>query len=380
MRGKTILPGATIGILGGGQLGRMTAIEAKKMGYDVICLDPTPCSPCGQVSDAQIVAPLDDLEAATSLAERCDVLIYEFENISVPMVQELEKKYYLPQKSRILTIAQDRQEEKEQIKKAGFPVAPFYNLDNLADLERAVAELGYPCILKTARGGYDGKGQIEINDEESYLLAKEAVSSNNRKWVLEKKISFVQEVSAIVARKETGEITVFPVAENIHRDKILYISVVPPRISPQIESQAIEIASEMAKTFQVVGLLAVEFFVTEQGIMVNEIAPRPHNSGHYTWEACYVSQFEQFVRAVCNLPFGSNKLLTPVVMVNILGENLSCVKDNMFAFTDNIKVHLYGKHGAPAPKRKMGHLIVKTDHPGQAIEWVNELFRKSVSK
>ena len=378
MKGKTILPGATIGILGGGQLGRMTAIEAKKMGYDVICLDPTPCSPCGQVSDDQIVASLDDLESATRLAERCDVLIYEFENISVPMIKELEKKYHLPQKSRILTIAQDRQKEKEQIKKAGFPVVPFCNLNNLTELEKALAGLKYPCILKTARGGYDGKGQIEIDDEESCLLAKEAVSSNKLKWVLEKKIFFVQEVSAIVARKETGEITVFPVVENIHRDKILYISIVPPRISPQIELQAIEIASEMAKTFQVVGLLVVEFFVTNQGIIVNEIAPRPHNSGHYTWEACYVSQFEQFVRAVCSLPFGSNELLTPVVMINILGENLSCVKDNMFAFTDNIKVHLYGKHGAPAPKRKMGHLIIKTDRPGQAIGWVEELFSKSV--
>lgn len=374
MPAQIVLPGATIGILGGGQLGRMTAIEAKKMGYDVVCLDPAPDSPCGQVADDRIVAPLDDLAAAISLAERSDVLIYEFENIDIQIVEELEKKYNLPQKSRILGIAQNRTAEKTELQKAGFPVAPFRIVGNIAELGQGVAELGYPCVLKTARGGYDGKGQMVLNDAGDLITAGKMLSSARREWVLEKKIAFTHEVSVIVARKENGAMAAFPVAENIHRENILYMSVVPARVSAQVEQEAIALTEGIAARFEVVGLLAVEFFVTPQGLLVNELAPRPHNSGHYTWDACYTSQFEQFIRAVCGLPLGNTRLMTPVVMVNILGADLPRVLEKMPDFTADIKIHIYGKRGHPEPKRKMGHLTITSDCPDQAVQLISKIF------
>lgn len=374
MTGDVVIPGATIGILGGGQLGRMIAVEGKKMGYDVICLDPTPGSPCGQVADDQIVAPLDDMDAAVRLAERADVLVYEFENIDVRVVEELEKKYYLPQKSRILAIAQNRSEEKNQLRQAGFPVAPFYIVKSPEELDEGIAELGYSCVLKTSRGGYDGKGQLVISNVEQFEIAKEMVQSEKREWVLEKYISFAHEVSVIVARRKTGELAAYPVAENIHRENILHMTVVPARVSPRVQLEALEIAKEIAEAFQITGLLAVEFFVTTRGLLVNELAPRPHNSGHYTWDACYVSQFEQLIRAVCGLPLGSTQLLTPVVMVNILGIDLPRVLKEIPSFPENVKIHLYGKRGNPEAKRKMGHLIIKTDQPEQAIHWAKSFW------
>jgi len=317
-----VLPGETIGILGGGQLGRMIAIEAKKMGYAVICLDPTPHSPCGQVADDQIVAGFDDLEAAIRLAERSALVFYEFENIEATVVRELEKRFRLPQQSRILSIAQDRFLEKSELRRAGFPVAPFKAIRNEGELSRAAEELGFPCMLKLSRGGYDGKGQLAIRGPGDLHAALEEVQKARREWVLEKMISFTHECSAIVARNRAGEATVFPVAENIHRDNILFMSIVPARVPPEMETAAKEMALEIAEAFDVVGLLAVEFFIAPEGLLVNELAPRPHNSGHYTFDACYTSQFEQLIRALCGLPFGSTDLLTPVVMVNILGKHL----------------------------------------------------------
>lgn len=365
MPGRIILPGSTIGILGGGQLGRMTAIEGRKMGYDIICLDPTPGCPCGQVADDQIVAGLDDVAAAIRLAERADVLIYEFENIDARLVEELERNYYLPQKSRILVVAQSRIMEKQQLRKAGFPVAPFFVVRNTEELKIGAAQLGYPSVLKTAKGGYDGKGQLVLSSPQELNKAYALVQSGNHEWVLEKRISFTHEISVIVGRGETGEMAVYPVSENIHRENILHITVVPARISSQAESMAVGIAKGIAQFFQVVGVLAVEFFVTPQGLLVNEIAPRPHNSGHYTLDACYTSQFEQLIRAVCGLPLGSTQLMTPAVMINILGSDLPGILEKMSGFSGHVKIHLYGKRGNPAPKRKMGHLLFKTDCPVQ---------------
>ncbi|MEW6064714.1 MAG: 5-(carboxyamino)imidazole ribonucleotide synthase [Bacillota bacterium] len=376
MPGRIILPGSTIGILGGGQLGRMTAIEGRKMGYGIICLDPTPGCPCGQVADDQIVAPLDDLAAAVRLAERADVLIYEFENIDVRVVEELARHYYLPQQSRILAITQNRIEEKMQLKKAGFPVVSFRTVKNPAELEQGIAELGYPCLLKTARGGYDGKGQLALGDPENLKIAVEMLQSANREWVLEKKIVFTHEVSVIVARKATGEMAVYPVAENIHRENILHMTVVPARVPLQVEMDAIALAKEIAQSFQVVGLLAVEFFVTPDGLLINELAPRPHNSGHFTWDACWTSQFEQLIRAVCGLPLGSTQLLTPVVMVNILGADLPRVLKEVPNFPENWKIHLYGKRGNLEARRKMGHLTIKTGQPGQEVTRIKTIFQE----
>lgn len=374
MLDRIILPGSTIGILGGGQLGRMIAIEGKKMGYDIICLDPTPGCPCGQVADDQIVAPLDDLAAAVRLAERVDVLMYEFENVDFLVAEELARHYYLPQQSSILAISQNRVEEKTQLQKAGFPVAPFRAVKNPAGLEQGVADLGYPCLLKTARGGYDGKGQLALGDTENLRTAAEMMQSVNREWVLEKKIVFAHEVSVIVARKASGEMAVFPVAENIQRENILHMTVAPARVPLQVEMDAIAMAKEIAQSFQVVGLLSVEFFVTPDGLLINELAPRPHNSGHFTWDACWTSQFEQLIRAVCGLPLGSTQLLTPVVMVNILGADLPRVLKEVPNFPENWKINLYGKRDKLETRRKMGHLTIKTGQPDQEVARIKAIF------
>lgn len=363
MKREPILPGSTVGVLGGGQLGRMIAMEAKRMGYETICLDPRSDSPCGQVADHQILAPLNDVVASKWLAERSDVIVYETENVDVRVVEELEKNYYLPQSSRILSIAQNRIAEKKQLQSNGFPVVPFRIIRTMDELEKGMVDLGFPSVLKTTEGGYDGKGQTVIRNIEELRKASQMLQAEGREWVLEKHVSVSHEISVIVARKETGEMAIYPVAENIHRESILHMTVVPARVSSHAALAATEMAKEIAHVFEVVGLLAVEFFITDQGLVVNELAPRPHNSGHYTWDACYTSQFEQLLRVVCDLPLGSTQLLTPVVMVNILGGDLPRVMEKISNYPEDVKIHLYGKHGNQDPRRKMGHLIIKTDHP-----------------
>ena len=365
---KVLLPNSTvIGILGGGQLGRMIAFEAKKMGYDVICMDPTPNSPCGQVADEQIVAELNDVRAAVELAKKADVVVYEFENIDANLVEEIENKYYLPQGSKILKVSQDRFNEKQQLRQRGFPVVPFYVVENAAELKSAVAGIGYPCVLKTVRGGYDGKGQYVFTADEHLKEVDDIFKQSNTKFVLEKYLNLNSEISVIVARKENGEMVSYPVVENIHRENILHMSIVPARVSEEIQFKAVKIAKEIADEFKVVGLLVVEFFVVDDHVIVNELAPRPHNSGHYTLDACYVSQFEQLIRAVCNLPFGSTDLLTPAVMVNILGKHLTKLLDKIPTFKPDVKVHLYGKRGKITENRKMGHLTIMTADVAQTV-------------
>ncbi|MCL0107693.1 5-(carboxyamino)imidazole ribonucleotide synthase [Peptococcaceae bacterium] len=365
---KVLLPNSTvIGILGGGQLGRMIAFEAKKMGYDVICMDPTPNSPCGQVADEQIVAELNDVRAAVELAKKADVVVYEFENIDANLVEEIENKYYLPQGSKILKVSQDRFNEKQQLRQRGFPVVPFYVVENAAELKSAVTGIGYPCVLKTVRGGYDGKGQYVFTADEHLKEVDDIFKQSNTKFVLEKYLNLNSEISVIVARKENDEMISYPVVENIHRENILHMSIVPARVSEEIQFKAVKIAKEIADEFKVVGLLVVEFFVVDDHVIVNELAPRPHNSGHYTLDACYVSQFEQLIRAVCNLPFGSTDLLTPAVMVNILGKHLTKLLDKIPTFKPDVKVHLYGKRGKITENRKMGHLTIMTADVAQTV-------------
>ncbi len=371
---KQILPGSTIGLLGGGQLGRMLAIEGRKMGYNFICLDPTPGCPCAQIADEQIVASLDDLGAAQRLAERSDLIIYEFENINLGVVEYLENRYYLPQKSRILAISQDRREEKSQLLSAGFPVAPFAIIGSPQELDRGIQELGSPVILKTVTGGYDGKGQLIISSDQDLEKARTIIQRDSRPWVMEKKISFIGEISVIVARKQNGETAVYPVGENIHRNNVLFLTVVPARFSHQITADAGAMAVRIADKLEAVGLLVVEFFVTSEGLLVNELAPRPHNSGHYTLDCCYTSQFEQLIRAVCGLPLGTTGLLAPAVMVNILGGDLPAVMRKIPEFPANVKVHLYGKRNGSDFNRKMGHITIMTQQPEEAMNWVRILY------
>ena len=361
---KVILPGQTIGIIGGGQLGRMMALAAKASGFKIAVLDPTPGCPCGQVADIEITANYDDLSALQQLAEVSDVITFEFENISSEALDTLMSQAYVPQGSELLKISQNRIIEKRTITEAGVKVAPYAVIKTAGDLYEQVDVIGYPCVLKTSTGGYDGKGQFVIKGKEDLEEAAKLVEQCE--CVLEAWITFSKEVSVIVARNVDGETKVFPVAENIHLDNILHQSIVPARISKETEKLALEQAILIANSMKMVGTLAVEMFATEDGdIYINEIAPRPHNSGHYTMEACETSQFEQHIRAVCNWKLGNTMLLKPVVMVNILGEHMEALLENIPTLV-NWKIHLYGK-SEPKIKRKMGHVNILRDNIDLAL-------------
>ena len=379
-----ILPYKTIGIIGGGQLGRMLALSAKAMGYYVAVLDPTINCPCEQVSDMAITANYNDMDAIKQLAEICDIITYEFENIDYNALTYLEKNAYLPQGSHVLNITQHRYKEKTAIKNMGIPVPDFCLIESKEQLMQIFGinqdgeytkkpeqnpllaktwQCGlFPCVLKTTTGGYDGKGQVVIKSPDD-LPAALALASNNE-CILEKWMHFSKEVSVIVARSTTGEVSVFPVAENEHVNNILHKSIVPARISSTVEEKAIAYGKKIAEELNAIGLLAIEMFVVGDEIYINELAPRPHNSGHYTMDACYTSQFEQHIRAVCGLPLGDTSLYTPAIMVNILGDHMNKdSKHDLDAYMPLLatgKIHLYGKADA-VDKRKMGHVNLLGD-------------------
>ncbi|MED1822538.1 5-(carboxyamino)imidazole ribonucleotide synthase [Brevibacillus agri] len=370
---KQIKPGSTLGILGGGQLGRMIALAGRAMGYRFVTMDPTADAPCGQTADRQIVASYDDVEAAMQLASVSDVISYEFENVDAQVAEVLESHAYVPQGSRLLRITQNRISEKTAIREIGIPVAPFRVVGSLQDLQAAVAELGLPAVMKTATGGYDGKGQWVLRSEDELAEAYETLAKAGTELIVEQFVPFQMELSVIAARNPDGELAVFPAAENIHRENILHLSIVPARVPAEVKTRAEEIARTIVEKLDVVGLIAVEMFLTADGqLYVNELAPRPHNSGHYTMDACVTSQFEQHVRAVCNLPLGSTELLSPVVMVNILGEHLQPVLDQIDKLPRTAKLHLYGKAESKA-KRKMGHINVLAPTVEEALTHIDEL-------
>ncbi|WP_248562871.1 5-(carboxyamino)imidazole ribonucleotide synthase [Niallia sp. NCCP-28] len=347
-----ILPGQTIGIIGGGQLGRMMALAAKAQGFRIAVLDPIEDSPCGQVADYKIVDAYDSITAIQELSKVSDVITYEFENIDAAALDWLKKNANVPQGSELLEITQDRIKEKQAIEQAGIKVAPYKIIEEPIDIREGLSELGYPAVLKTARGGYDGKGQYVI--KESSQIEEAELLLDNGCCVLESWIPFEKEISVIVTRSQKGENTVFPVSENIHINNILHESIVPARITEYAKELAIEKANKLAEFLNLTGTLAVEMFLAANDeIYINELAPRPHNSGHYTIEACETSQFEQHIRAICNWPLASTRLLRPAVMVNILGEHQEQIIDKIGDLQD-WKIHLYGKED-PKEKRKMGH-------------------------
>jgi len=382
MKTLPLRPGSVIGILGGGQLGRMTAMAAKAMGYKVICLDPTPGSPCGQVCDGQVVGSLSDLNAAYALARQSDVLLYEFENIDAAVVRALEAEHCVPQGSRTLAITQNRILEKEHLAAHGFPLAPYHVVRSTADLSLAIAYLGLPLVLKSALGGYDGKGQLVLHSSVDVEVAHSQVSRGGE-FVLEQFVELAHEVSVIIARRRGGECAVFPLAENSHQQNVLHTTIVPARVTAEVAQCSLAIAKGIAHSLGLVGLLAVEMFVTPQGVLVNELAPRPHNSGHFSFGACYTSQFEQFVRAVADLPLGATDLLYPAVMFNILGRHLKQVYAHWPLLHQRGKVHLYGKTSAASSDagdgsscRKMGHILLRSSDPEQDITWLESLLGK----
>ncbi|MFD1434474.1 5-(carboxyamino)imidazole ribonucleotide synthase [Kroppenstedtia eburnea] len=368
---KPLLPGSTIGLLGGGQLGRMIILEGKKMGYRFVTLDPLDDCPGSQVADRHITAGYDDLEAARLLAESSDLITYEFENVDDAVVKVLDKDAFLPQGGELLRITRHRVREKRALEAAGVPVAPYRAVQSREELLSGSEALGFPCVLKTATGGYDGKGQWVFQS----MAEAEAFTQlePGREYVLEQWVPFDKEISVIAARSIMGEVAIFPPAWNIHRKQILHQSIVPAPVESGILRHAEDLARQIAEGLNVRGLIAVEMFLLHDGsLLVNELAPRPHNSGHYTLDACAVSQFEQQIRALSGLPLGSPKLLTPAVMVNILGEDVDRVRVRMTDFPPQVKVHWYGKRES-RPGRKMGHLTVLGESTEEALATVCRL-------
>jgi 5-(carboxyamino)imidazole ribonucleotide synthase len=370
MNKKVILPGQTIGIIGGGQLGRMMALSAKEMGYKIAVLDPTPNSPCGQIADFEITAEYSDLNAISQLAELSDVITYEFENIDVKALEYLEGNSYLPQGSELLKLTRNRLTEKTAIQNLGIQVAPFRLVVNESQFFEAISIIGLPAVLKTTTGGYDGKGQVVIKSEAAFEEALSLIAK--QQCILEGWVPFEKELSIIVARNLNGEVNTFPIAENVHFNQILHTSSVPANITQAVKNTVDQYAEKIASSFHLVGVLAIELFVTNDGqVFVNELAPRPHNSGHYSMNAGETSQFNQHVRAICNLPLGSTELLKPVVMVNILGEHVEEVLKVMKQ-DSTLKVHLYGKEESKKG-RKMGHINIMAATTEEAMKKVEEL-------
>jgi 5-(carboxyamino)imidazole ribonucleotide synthase len=365
-----ILPGQTVGILGGGQLGRMFAIAARRLGYRVHSFDPTYDGPTGQVADVEVIAEYDDLDAARRFAAGVDVVTFEFENIPAETLQVVAQTRPVHPSPEVLHICRHRQREKEFLTQHGFPLALYRVVASAAELPLALRSVGMPAILKTADFGYDGKGQVRLDRVDE---AEEAWATMGRPTgVLEADGPFLRELSVICARTAAGQIVCFPPAENLHRNHILDVTTVPGDLSASTARRAVELASAITEALQVVGLLAVEMFETPEGVLlVNELAPRPHNSGHFTFDACVTSQFEQQLRAVCDLPLGSVDLLRPAAMANLLGDLWQAGEPNWAgALTyPEVKLHLYGKH-QPRPGRKMGHLTALAETAAKARDLV----------
>ena len=364
-----IIGGKTIGVFGSGQLGRMLAIEARKMGYRVACFSPESDSPTGQNADIEIASPYEELDRVREFAKSVDVVTFEFENIPARTIEEAARFTRVHPDGEILYITQNRLREKTFLFGNNFPVAPFYKVSTLEELEKAVEKTGYPCVLKTAGFGYDGKGQSRIRKREDIAPAYEKAEGNE--CVLEAFIDFEKEVSVVCARDESGNFAHYGVLENDHANHILDVSFAPAEVPHSVWEEAIEIARGIADKFGYVGTMCVEFFLAHnETLLVNEIAPRPHNSGHLTFDAAVTSQFEQQLRAVCGLPLGSTKLLKPAAMANLLGD-VWADGEPMWsnALSEGAKLHLYGKK-VPRPGRKMGHLTATADTAEEAVEIV----------
>lgn len=362
-----------IGIIGGGQLGKMMILEAKKMGFYVTILDPTPKCPAHSIADEHLIADFDDREAVRKLAQKSDLITYEFEHIDVETLKELEAEdYKIYPTAHSLEIIQNKYHQKNILKQDQIAVPDFKKVLDPADIKEAGRDFGYPLMLKSCTGGYDGKGNALIDSQAEVESAFQELGAGKTPLMVEKYIPFKKEISIIAARGLNGEMKVYPAGENYHRNNILYETKVPADISAELQKEAEEFAKEVLKVFEGIGIFCVEMFVTEADqLLVNEIAPRPHNSGHYTIEGCVTSQFEQHVRAITALPLGDTTLVRPAVMRNILGRGkegkAEVIGLEPALAIKGVKVHIYQK-AISRPDRKMGHLTVTADSIDKAAE------------
>ena len=367
MKRVALTPGATIGVLGGGQLGRMLAVTARQMGYRIIVLDPSPRCPTAQVSDGVVVGALDDLEAAKHLASQVDVITLDTEHVPADALEVLDAIAPVRPGASVLRTIQDRLVQKQFLDRIGLPQAAWAPVGDAAELESALAKVGRPAIIKVRRAGYDGKGQVRI--EPHVDAAAQLARLHGQPAVAEEVVPFVREISVILARGLSGEIQIYPLAENVHRRHILHTTRAPAPMPAARRERAEEVAVAVAEALGHVGVMAVEMFELGDGaLLVNEIAPRTHNSGHYTYGACSTSQFEQHLRAICGLPLGDPRALTGAVMVNLIGDLWSAgppAWQHVLARPE-ARLHLYGKD-APAPGRKMGHVCLLDDDTDRAL-------------
>jgi 5-(carboxyamino)imidazole ribonucleotide synthase len=354
--GRVIAPGAALGVLGSGQLGRMFTIAARRMGYRVHTFSPDEDTPTGQVADVEVTAPYDDLEALRAFARQVDVVTFEFENVPSEAIQAIEECAPVRPSGAALHVAQQRAREKSFLADRGIPTAAFARAATFDELWEAVVRVGTPAVIKTAAFGYDGKGQHKVSSHADVDHIWTAIG--HQEAVVEQFVSLQAEVSVIAARGIDGEIREYPLFENRHADHILDVTTAPASVPPAVAARASEITRAILEELQYIGVLCVEFFLSTDGdLLVNELAPRPHNSGHLTFDAAVTSQFEQQVRAICGLPLGATDLMRPAAMANLLGDLWEDGEPNWSAACrfPEVKLHVYGK-SSPRPGRKMGHL------------------------
>lgn len=362
-------PGATIGILGGGQLGRMLALDARRMGYGVAVLDPAPDAPAAALADRHLAAPFSDAAAAADLARGADVLTFEVEHVPLESARAADAVRPLRPSVDVLAVCQHRVREKTFLCDHGFPVAPWREVTSPDALDAAIDALGLPCVVKIPFFGYDGRGQVRVASR-GHLVDAASLGFDRGPLVVERLVPFAFEVAVVTARGLGGERRTYPVVQTVHHDGILIEAIAPAPVPEAVADRAAGIAESIASALGLAGVLAVEMFVLERGeVLVNELAPRPHNSGHYTINACPTSQFEQHVRAICGLPLGGVAMHAPAAMINLLGDRTGPVRlvgvEDALA-DPGVSLHLYGKAEA-WPRRKLGHLTALGETAGDAL-------------
>lgn len=363
-----ILPGSTIGIIGGGQLGQMLALDAKQKGFYVVVLDPDDNCSAGQVSDCLINADYNDLNALTELAQMSDVITYEFENVDLESLKRISENTNLPQGTNLLYITKNRYREKTFLQKQKIATAKFQLVNNEQELADALTHIGYPCVLKTNEGGYDGKGQVVLKEPKDLSNVKQILQ---QPCILEEWIPFKSECSVMVARNKNNDITIFPISDNYHQNEILRRCLIPAAVSQSVMDKIQKIAKKLALSFKLEGILGIELFIgTNDEVYVNELAPRPHNSGHYSIEACDFSQFDLHNRAICNWPLPNVSLLKPAIMLNVLGQHCESI-EKLIRNHPDWHFHDYVK-GEARYNRKMGHITILTNDINKTLNEIQK--------